>query len=766
MPRSQALGLAFSLIMPALVAAQEPASGLQEVVVTAQKRAESLQDTPIAITALTGESIEQFARDDVAGLAFATPSLAYSEAGGEAQLYIRGVGSNLFTVGADPSVAMNLDGIYLGRANMGLTQFLDVERVEVLRGPQGTLYGRNATGGAINIISRMPTEEFEGYGSLGFGSFDRRELRAALSGPLSERWSARVAVRGLKDDGYTDDIDPAGSNQLDDNDLKAVRSVLRWRGDSLSATLIGDYSEFDNGNTSIRPADNLGLAQTAGAVVPADFHTERNNTPSFFEWQTGGITLNVEWQLADAIDVTWVSGFRSWDSDFLFNTDGTEIEITRTTQVYDTKQYSTELRFNGSHDWGKWIAGAYYLDEDKFGALGLVRANQTGPAGGAALDPAFVPRSFIIPAQNDGEAFAFFGQVDYALADAFTLTAGIRYSEESKDDLNTQCTLLPDTELLGLFSTRPCGPNIARREASETWSAWTPKFGVEWRPTTDALLYASYTKGFKSGGFNDFQPSNPVYDPEFIKSYEIGAKTEWLDNRLRVNATAFYYDYSDLQVTAFLNSLTVTTNAADATVQGLELEVEAQPVERLNLSASVTWLDAEYDEFDAVYGTCRLNNYLLDPVNCTTVPVSTPMNPTGAYTRQIDASGNTLNNAPEWKANASARYGIPLGTGELSLFAQIAYQDRVFFNNPANDPNASQDAVTVLDARIGYVTGSGAIEVGAYGKNLTDEDYFHNIVQFTSTSDARNDIFSIGNALGYGAPGRTWGVEFTYRFGP
>jgi len=525
----------------------------------------------------------------------------------------------------------------------------------------------------------------------------------------------------------------------------------------VSATLIGDYSEFENGNTSIRPIDDLGLAQTAGALPPDDFSSIRNNVGSFFDWQTGGITLNVEWDLADTLRLTWLSGYRAWDSDFLFNTDGTEIEVTRTSQVYDTKQYSTELRLDGEFARGKWIVGAYYLEEDKFGALGLIRANQTGPMGGPALDPTFAPRAFIIPAQNDGEAIAAFGQVDYELTDTVTLTAGVRYSEETKDDLNTQCTLLNDLELLGLFSSRPCGPIIARREDSETWDAWTPKFGVQWRPADDVLLYASYTEGFKSGGYNDFQPSNPVYDPEFIDSFEIGAKTEWLDRTLRLNATVFHYDYTDLQVTAFLNSLTVTTNAADATVQGLELELEAAPLDGLTLAASLAYLDAEYDEFSAVYGTCRPTNAALDPVNCP--------NPAVTAVRQIDASGNRLNNAPEWKGVASARYALPLAGGELALFGQLAYQDEVFFNNPANDPNASQDAVTLVDARVGWTSDSGALEFAVYGKNLTDEEYFHNIVQFTSTSDARVDVFSIGNALGYAAPGRAWGADFTYRFG-
>ncbi|MEZ5459346.1 MAG: TonB-dependent receptor [Steroidobacteraceae bacterium] len=517
-------------------AADEGPQGLEEIVVTAQKRAESLQDTPIAITAISGDQLQELNRDDVAAIASQTPSLAYSEAGGESQIYIRGVGSNLFSVGADPSVAINLDGIYLGRSNMGLTQFLDVERVEVLRGPQGTLYGRNATGGAINIYSRMPTDTLQGYGSVILGSDDRREMNAAIGGPLSDNWSFRVALRGLKDDGYTDNLDPSGG-KVDDNDLKAVRGVLRYAAGPVTATLIGDYSEFDSGNTSIKPVnDGIGLAQSAGAVVPASVHETRLNFPSFLTWQTGGITANVDWDINDALSLTATLGYREWDSDFLFNTDGTEIEVTRTTQLYDTRQYSAELRLNGTHGWGKWIAGAYWLDEDKFGGLGLVRAGFTNALANRppAIIPSatFPPRTFVFLSQNDGRASALFGQLDFALTEQWTLTAGVRWSEETKDDSTYFVTLLPDTELLGLYSprplpARPSAPGPTNRIDSETWDAFTPKLGVQWQPSPDQLYYLSWSKGFKSGGYNAFQTTNPVYDPEFIKSTELGAKTRW-----------------------------------------------------------------------------------------------------------------------------------------------------------------------------------------------------------------------------------------------
>jgi len=736
--------------------AQQPGAegALQEIVVTAQKRAENLQDTPIAIYAVTGKALEQMNIANIGSLATFSPALVYSEAGGESQLYIRGIGSNIFSIGVDQSVATHIDGVYVGRANMGLTQFLDVERVEVLRGPQGTLYGRNATGGAINLISRQPTDEVEGYGSILFGSFDRREIKAALSGPLGAGWSARVALRGVKDNGYTEDLDPRGSNKIDDTDLQAIRGTLKWTNDTVTATLSGDYSEFQNGNTSIYPIDNVGLAQSFGAVSTGDIHKTRNNTPSFHDWQTGGLTLNLDWKINDNLTLTSLTGYREWDSDFLFNTDGTEIEITRSTFVYSTSQKSTELRLAGEQGWGNWLIGAYWFDEDKFGALGLARAGFTPPT-------VLAPRSFIFLADGSGTASAVFGQATWKLTDQWSLTGGLRYNDEEKDGLLRNSTLLPDTELLGLFSPRPLPAATpgTTRNASRSWTAWTPKLGIDWRPADDQLYYASYSEGFKSGGFNDLSVINPPFDPEFVKSYEIGAKTEWLDNTLRLNASAFYYDYSDLQVSVFANlgniTTTFTTNAAEATVQGLELELQARPVANLDLAAAISYLDATYDSFVTPYGTCTVANAAAD-ARCAGRP---------GLPRLIDASGNRLNNAPEIKATLSAGYGIDLASGgRVSLFAQVAHQGRVYFL-PANTDVMSQKAYTLVDARVSYTAEGGALELSAFGRNLGDEDYFHNIVQFTSTSDARRDPFNIGSALGYPAPGRQWGVELTYRFG-
>jgi iron complex outermembrane receptor protein len=769
------LSAALSVVFTQHGFAQGNAGPIEEIVVTAQKRVESVQDVPISIVAVTGDELARTGQNDFLNLAGRIPTLQYSQAGGESQIYIRGVGSNLLAVGADPSVAIHLDGVYLGRPNMGMNQFLDVERVEVLRGPQGTLYGRNATGGSINIVSRQPTEETEGYLSVGTGSFSRMEATGAVGGPLSDQWQYRVAARLVQDDGYVDDLDARGTNKLDDQDMTAVRGILKFTpSDTFTASLSLDYSDFSNGNTAVRPNDNTGTAAIFGAVPTGSILEQRNDFNTFMDWETGGPTLTLNWDLSDNLELTSITAFKSFEMDFFFNTEGTEINVTRTSEQFDTEQLSQELRLASTGEGPlQWIAGLYYLDEDKKGALGLVRE-----VGVPSL------RSFNIFAENDTKAWALFGEISYELSDRLTLTAGLRYSDEEKGDYNELNFVLatpanPASEVIqGLFGNinyAACGAlcPFQSRTDSQSWDNTAPKLGLEFQARDNVLLYASYTEGFKSGGYNDYQPTNPVYDQETVKSFEVGAKTDWMDGRMRFNAAAFLYDYEDLQVTTFFQSLTLVSNAATADIFGVDLELITRPSDELEFGASISFLDATYDRFDVPYGVCSpfvINNFN-DP-GCADVPGTRPV----GSPRIVNASGNNLNNAPEFSGNVYGQYDVALGdNGGLRLFAQLSHTDDVYFN-AANAVVARQDAITLLDAQIGWTNASGSLELSLFGKNLTDEEYFHNIVQFTSSSlpppgtadpapgAVITDPFAVGHSLGYPAPGRTWGLNLRWNF--
>ena len=734
----------------ALAATSGPANAqnsgvLEEIIVTAERREASLQEVPIAIAAVSGETIDKLAIDDVMSLYVQTPGMSFSRAGGEAQVYIRGIGTDAFGVTVDPSVAIHLDGVYLGRPQMGLAQFLDVERVEVLKGPQGTLYGRNATGGAINIISRMPQDEFEGYVTAGIGNFERRELKGAVSLPFNDNWGARIAARLLNDDGFTDDLDPGATNSIDDQDMIATRAILAYEGDNGTAfSLIGDYTDFDSGNRSAKPLDGLSFAIVNGAA-PQSFGETRNNLPTFHKWDTGGVTAKLTLPLGDTVALTGILGYREYQSDFFFNTDGTEIEVTRSYFEYDSDQTSAELQLASTGgERFNWLIGAYYLEENKSGALGL----------GRATHPAFGVVSFIIPNEDETEAMAIFGEATFDLSDTWSATLGVRWSDEDKEDFTSVGAIFGDNS--GLASTG----NVVQfftRDDDASWDDVSPRLVLTYRPNDDQMYYGSVTKGFKSGGWNAFDGS-PSFEPEEVLSYETGFKTDLNDGTLRLNGSVFYYDYKDLQVSTFQNGLTVTTNAADATVYGAELELSAVPTPQLLLNASVGYLSAEFDEFISANGRC--------PADATPAELAGGCNGAAAgETRVADLSGNTLQNAPELKANLNGTYTWETGGGgEFALFAQMSYQSEIF-HTQFNDPLIGQDAITLFDARFSYYDPEGRWEAGIWGKNLTDEEYFQNTVRFTSLSEGNPaDRFNIGAGLGYPAPGVSYGVDVTIRF--
>lgn len=725
-----------ALVLSSPASAQQEDVLLEEIIVTSTKRAESIQEVPISIKAFTGEDIEALDMDEIMDLYVRTPNMAFSRAGGEAQIYLRGIGTNIFGMGVDPSVAVHQDGVYMARTHMALGQFLDVDRVEILRGPQGTLYGRNTTGGAINIVSRGPTLETEGYLSALAGSFSRKEVTAAVGGPIGDTVGYRLAGRWAEDDGYTDDLDPAGTNEIDDNDITSLRGTLAFTpGDQLDFTLIADWSDYDSGNRTVRPLDNLGAAQALGSLPLGAFDETRNNLDTFHVWEMTGITAILNWELSEMIELTSITGFRDYESDFLFNTDGTEIDITRSNFKYESDQFTQELRLASTGDGPlQWIAGLYFLTEDKFGALGLIRAGGRQALG---FLPQFPTGSIILPENNDGQAWAVFGEISYDLTAALRLIAGLRYSSEEKDDM-TVFAFAPG-DLLGLDS-----PNepiaFASRELSDEWDDVTGKLGFEYDVTDNILLYGSLSQGFKSGGYNAFD-LNPSFEPEKVTSFEVGFKSDSDDGAVRFNGAFFYYDYQDLQVSTFINGLTLTTNAAEATIFGGELELAVRPSEAFEFNVELSLLDATYDEFFDRQGS----------------------NPDGSP-RVLDLAGNTLPNAPKFKANVGGSYTIDLGRGNaLELFAQASHQDDVFFTQ-FNESPVEQQAFTVVDARVSLLFNDGQWALSAFGKNLGDEEYYHNVVKFTSTSDPVADPFGFGNALGYPAPGRSVGVQVSFNF--
>ena len=705
---------------------------LEEILVTAEKREASIQDTSISMLAYSGEELEALEVRELQSLSAQAPGMAFSRIGGEAQIYLRGVGNNTLGIGVDPGVALHLDGIYLGRAQMGLGQFMDLQRVEVLRGPQGTLYGRNATGGTINMISRGPGAEWEGYARAYYGSFNRMQGELAAGGPLSETAGFRLAVRGIQDDGFTDDLDPAGGDAIDDQNSWSARAIFDFSpNDDFSLRLQGDWTDFDSRNRSIRPLDDTGIGQTLGALPAGDFDETRNSIPSYLDYDTGGLSASLEWMLSDNLQLTSITGYREFEDRFRFNTDGTEIDVTETHFQRQTDQISEEIRLASvGLDRVEWLLGYYFYKESKEEALGL--PNRKFASGGR---PPFTRNSFNLFGENDTKAHAAFGQLAYFATDRLKLILGGRYSYEKKDDLGSNTFAL---NFDGLRNPANLLNRNQRRMRTDSWKAFTPKFGLDYRHSDDLLLYISASKGFKSGGTNSLSTSPDGFDPEFIWSYEGGIKSQW--GSTRANVSVFYYDYRDLQVLTFIDGTTRIDNAASAEIIGAELDLAAELSEQLSWRLGASLLGTEYKNFSSAFGS----------------------NAGGAIV--TDLSGNELINAPNLKLSAALNYNQPLdGGAALAFTGQVSYQSKVYFSKE-NEPLMSQGGYALVDARLAYKAANGAWEVAMVVRNLFDKNYFQSSVRYTSMNDVAKDPNNIGHPLAYPAEGRSFGVQAAYRF--
>ena len=383
------------------------------------------------------------------------------------------------------------------------------------------------------MVSKGPTAETEGYVSGYVGNFATVEVDAAVGGPVSDNVGYRVAVRYADNEGFTDDLDPAGGDEIDDGEVLAVRGTLEFSNDDdLTVTVIADYNDFTSNNRTIRPLDNIGRAEANGALPLGGFHETRNNMDSFHDAESGGVSVTVDWDLNDRLTLSSITGYRTFEDDFSFNTDGTEIFVTETQFQRDTDQFTQEIRLTNDDGGFDWLVGLFYFKEDKEEALGLPAANFGG--------------SFNIFAENDATAWAVFAEGSWELTERLAVTLGGRFSDEEKDDLNARGLRFNFDGLRDPMAAAFDFP-FGGRVSTDSWDAFTPKLGLQYDVNDELMMYFSATRGFKSGGTNSLDNS-PAFDPEFIWSYEGGFKTTMANGAIRLNGALFYYDYSDLQV--------------------------------------------------------------------------------------------------------------------------------------------------------------------------------------------------------------------------
>lgn len=666
-------------------AAEQEDPVLEEVVVVAQKREQSLQEVPIAITAFTEEMLRVNSIFGLEGIAARTPNFVMTNVNPvEPNFYIRGIGTEGLNsnAGGDSSVAQFIDGVYISRGGGSNFDLFDIERIEVLRGPQGTLFGKNTVGGLIHVITSKPSEERRARAELTVGNLDRLDFRGMFSGPLSERLFFKISFSARQRDGYI--FNETSGRWLFDQDSTAARAALRFvANDDLEMMLTVDgVRERQSG----QPRTNL-----SDPSVNDGIHAIGNPDPQIINAQEdgwndrdiSGITLDIDWDTSIG-NVASITAFR--DSEYDIRHGFFSVPVTPTTiestnhNIEKAEQFSQELRLGSKtpDDRFDWVVGLYYLREEIERDETLIQEFQ-------ALVPVLNGVASF-PQDVTSTSFALFGQFSWRFADSFNFTLGGRYTWEDKD------VRLQGHLLSGIIAP----PLVSDFDVStkEDWSAFTPRVALDYFISDDKMIYGSISRGFKSGGFQGTPPTGEIaevpYDEEFAWAYEIGTKTRWLEDRLQLNLAVFRTDHEDLQVAELIaGDRIVIGNAAEAKIKGVELEFMARPIQGLTFNGSYAYLDAEFSSFSE-----------------------------GAT---ADNTGNTLPRSPEHALNLAFQYDWTFGNlGTASARLDWSYQDDFFFE-ASNTPNEVQEAYDTWDARLALTSPNGEWEVALWGKNLSDE---------------------------------------------
>jgi iron complex outermembrane receptor protein len=683
-------------ISPAVVENGE----MGDIVVTAEKRESSVQKTPLSITALDNAALSSRGIVDINQVSGLVPSMAINNYAGTPRITIRGLGLTAFAPGFDGAVAVHVNGVYLSHVVEAGAQFLDMERIEVLRGPQGTLYGRNATGGSVNLITKRPTSTFEAGFDANVGNYSYRAAEGFVSGPVNDSIRARFAIRGERRDGFS--LNLFDGKHYDNLAQLGFRGSLEYDiAERLQLTLSGDYFY---GNDHQYATHFLGngrqgrfvgqpnlynqelLAVSAGgqtiprnsaneAINPRLLNTDR---PPDSVRRYYGFSGTLDWELNDNVSLKSITSYRHIYYLAQTERDATDVYFANFNQSERARQFSEELQLLGDTESLKWIIGAYYLNDR---ILNGYQEIDFGPAAGTTnVTPPERPEIFMGGSAST-KAYAIFGQATYSLTPSLSITPGIRYSKE-KRGINERLL-------------RPNPVVAAANIDSASFHAVTPKLVLQYEPTSRLMAYASVSKGFKSGGYAVTGLQGAV-QPEKLWAYEIGIKSKLFDNHLQANASAFHYDYTNLQVSKIVNNRAVLENAADATVDGVELELKLLPIENLVISGSFSYNDAKFKNF-----------LTIDP----------------AFPELLsqDLSGRRLPDSSKYMFSIAPAYTIPLGDeGKIVVSGEYNWRSTRYFT-PFNLKNAYQPDFGMLNARIRYSAPGASWYAELWGKNLTNK---------------------------------------------
>lgn len=694
------------------------AAQLEEVVVTAQKRQESLQDVAISVSAVTERGLEKSGISTTDDLSVVVPGLNVTRQLSSFAPILRGIGNYIAAPGAEGAIATYVDGIYLPSAYGSVMSLANIERVEVLRGPQGTLFGRNATGGLIHVITKTPDHEFGGRYSISYGSQDTVESKFYVTGGLSDNVAMDLSIFYRdQGDGFGKNL-VTGSNTVFRDELAVKSKMLIDVSDRTSITLMADYAESETDAGLNRRAFE-GTVNLLGEAPPSDFHDLAVARDHVSENETWGLAGRVETAF-DSFDLLASLSYRETDVDF--STDQSEgsvpfIDIQLPTES-ETTTAELQIKSN-TNSKIQWIGGLYYFDN----VAGVYPFLITGP--GVPFD------SNGITNEQESESWSVFGEVGIDLTKSTKLTVGARYTED-KRDYSSQTTILPSPPFPGA---------LPAFKDDEKWTEPSWRVSLDHRLNDEVMVYASYSRGFKSGIYNLFGGPLPPVDPEILDAFEVGFKSEFMDGRVRLNGAAYYYEYDGLQLTFQIEGASVLLNAANAKTQGVEFELQAALTDTIELNSNIAWNDSEFLDFPVAELTTRRG-----------APGCPANNPTPNCSVEGSAKGNSLPRAPELTANIGLSYEEDFEAATVGAHVTYYYNDG-FYNEFSNRDNYQQDSYSLINGGA-FVAFGNAREwrLFLYFKNLTDEEYF---------------TYGTATALGdYIAPafGRQYGFGIDYSF--
>lgn len=717
---------------------------VEVLVVTARRTEENLQSVPGAVSAFSEASLERLQAIDITKLQGAVPNLVIGQGRGSSNatnIFIRGIGQPDALQTFDPAVGVYIDDVYYSRIRGTQFDLFDLERIEVLRGPQGTLYGKNTIGGALKVVTRKPGQDFRASGALAYGSYNQFEVRGAVSGPVTDDLALGVSGIISKRDGYVED--PVSGEEYNDKDTWALRGQLAWTPtDTVRVDLSADYSQDDAAMTVGQATSTLttilGVPLLAVPNPPPEYNFETRTTPGLpnsTKLTHYGFAGTVTWDLSDALTLKSITAWRNLETDDYVDIDATQLELGDVFVGVDQDQTSQE--FQAIYDEGPWtvVGGLYWLQEN-------ISSHQEAYADDY-LGAAFGNPTFTRTVDDDLETTsqAIYVNVSYDLTSTLQLTGGLRYTSEEKTYSRTTSTFSSNA----LFAANPA---FAFQGLNETWEDTSPMVDLRWQAAENVMFYVRGSKGFKSGGFNG-RANNPgeqaPYNPEEATSYEGGVKTTWDGGRYLLNLTVFTNDYEDFQarvsglvidpITNLPSPELTVINAGNMKTSGAELEAVARPVEGLMLDAQIGLLDAKYEDFDDARFTA-----------------------TGG-SRAFQQPAFT----PKWTARYGAQYIFDLGeAGSVTVGAQAKYRSEMALavdNTPVNSgvrvPGMWDGRVWLFDARVVWESADNRFTAGVYGQNLTDEVYKTDAQEFSSVGGIRTAY--------YGAP-QTFTLRLTAKY--